>query len=63
MVEWRVQKVLAHAGVCSRRKAEELIVQGRVLADGNVVKIGDVVDPAKVKLSVDGEQVVLEKKV
>ena len=33
----RLQKVIAHAGVASRRKAEELIVQGKVKVDGEVV--------------------------
>ena len=37
MAEERLQKVLAHAGVASRRKAEQLIVEGRVAVNGAVV--------------------------
>lgn len=37
----RVQKVLAAWGVASRRKAEELIAQGRVTVNGRPVKLGD----------------------
>ncbi|MFR6111165.1 MAG: S4 domain-containing protein [Dialister invisus] len=33
----RLQKILSHAGVCSRRKAEELILAGRVRVNGRVV--------------------------
>ena len=33
----RLQKVIAQAGIASRRKAEELIVQGKVKVDGEVV--------------------------
>ena len=34
----RLQKVIAHAGVASRRKAEELILQGKVRVNGKIVK-------------------------
>lgn len=34
----RLQKVIAQAGVASRRKAEELILEGRVTVNGDVVK-------------------------
>ena len=34
----RLQKVIANAGVCSRRKAEELILQGKVSVNGNIVR-------------------------
>ena len=41
----RLQKVIANSGVCSRRKAEELILDGRVAVDGEVVtKLGTVVN-------------------
>lgn len=35
----RLQKVIANSGVCSRRKAEELIKQGKVKVDGEIVKV------------------------
>jgi 23S rRNA pseudouridine2605 synthase len=52
----RLQKVLAHAGVASRRAAEELIQAGRVAVDGVVVtELGTRVDPARARITVDGE--------
>jgi 23S rRNA pseudouridine2605 synthase len=51
----RLQKVLAQAGYGSRRKAEELIADGRVEVDGNIVlDMGVRVDPDKQSIHVDG---------
>ncbi|HSH13146.1 MAG TPA: S4 domain-containing protein, partial [Desulfurivibrionaceae bacterium] len=51
----RLQKILAAAGVCSRRQAEKLISEGRVTVDGVVVDtLGSKVDPGKHEISVDG---------
>lgn len=56
----RLQKVLARAGVASRRAAEELIVAGRVSVDGEVVReLGRRVDPETAVVHVDGMRVVL----
>lgn len=56
--EERLQKVLAHAGVASRRKAEELIRQGRVAVNGKVVtRLGTKVDPAHDEIRVDGQRI------
>jgi len=56
----RLQKVLASAGVASRRKAEELIKAGRVKVDGIVVKeMGMRIDPDEAVVHVDGNRVVL----
>jgi 23S rRNA pseudouridine2605 synthase len=52
--EERLQKVLAAAGVASRRASEGLIAAGRVRVDGRRATIGQVVDPAKAKIEVDG---------
>jgi len=52
----RLQKVMAQAGVASRRKAEELIVQGRVVVNGKKVQtLGTTVDPATDVVVVDGK--------
>lgn len=53
----RVQKVLAAAGVGSRRACEQLIAQGRVSVDGEVVTLGAKVDPASQVVTVDGERI------
>jgi len=51
----RLQKVIAKAGIASRRKAEEIILQGRVSVNGNViVELGTKVDPEKDHVKVDG---------
>ena len=60
----RLQKVLAHAGVASRRKCEELILQGRVRVNGQVVtQLGTKVDPAQDTIEVDRQPITLEEKV
>ncbi len=57
----RLQKVLAGAGLGSRRACEELIAAGRVQVDGRVVREQGVrVDPATVVLHVDGARVQLD---
>ncbi|MDG4809321.1 pseudouridine synthase [Micromonospora sp. WMMD1120] len=52
----RLQKVLAAAGVGSRRACEDLIFRRRVTVDGRVAKLGDKVDPATAVIHVDGER-------
>lgn len=52
----RLQKILARAGVASRRKAEELILEGRVEVNGAVVtELGTRADPARDHVRVDGK--------
>lgn len=54
----RLQKVLASAGIASRRKAEEFIVAGRVQINGQVVtELGTKADPAHDHIRVDGKLV------
>ena len=58
----RLQKVLAEAGIASRRGSEELITQGRVSVDGvQIVTLGSKVDPEISKVEVDGEAIKLSK--
>lgn len=60
----RLQKVLAHAGVASRRHCEELIVQGKVQVNGNVVReLGTRVDPQSDQIVVNGRRIQLEEHV
>src|ERR1700676_5259536 len=52
----RLQKILAKAGIASRRKAEEIILEGRVQVNGTVVKeLGTRHDPFKDHIRVDGK--------
>ena len=53
----RLQKVLSQSGVCSRRRAEELMRQGRVLLNGRPASPGDQGDPLRDRILVDGELV------
>ena len=54
----RLQKVLAHAGVASRRACEQLIANGRVSVDGiTVTEVGVRVDPLTQEIRVDGSRI------
>lgn len=57
MTQERVQKVLAAAGVGSRRACEELVAAGRVTIDGKVARLGDKADPEHSVIAVDGERI------
>lgn len=62
-VKERLQKVIADAGVTSRRKAEQLIVNGRVRLNGELVtRLGTKVDPDADHIEVDGRLIEIEKK-
>ena len=55
MAEQRLQKILSQAGVASRRKAEELIVQGRVTVNGSAItELGSKADLDHDHIKVDG---------
>lgn len=57
----RLQKVIARAGVASRRASEEIILAGRVRVNGRVVtELGAKADPYKDKIEVDGKRLVAE---
>lgn len=54
----RLQKILAHAGVASRRKAEEMILQGRVSVNGTLVtELGAKADPEHDVIKADGKKI------
>ncbi len=64
MVVQRLQKVLAQAGLASRRRCERLILEGRVTVDGKTVtRLGTSVDTAKQEIRCDGELLKCEKPV
>ncbi len=54
MARERLQKVLAAAGVASRRRAEELIARGDVVVNGRVAELGQTVDPLTDRIVVNG---------
>src|SRR5262245_5636169 len=59
----RLQKILAHAGVASRRKAEAIIQEGRVSVNGRVVaELGTRVDPSADVIKVDGKRIRMESR-
>ncbi len=62
MSKERLQKILARAGVASRRHAETLITEGRVRVNGRIVsELGATADARKDRVEVDGKRVVSEK--
>lgn len=59
----RLQKYIAHAGITSRRNAEQMILQGRVKVNDVVVKkLGTLVDPDKDIVKIDNKIIELERK-
>ncbi len=58
MAEMRLNKIIADAGVTSRRGADELIISGRVKVDGRTIReLGAKFDPEKHDVEVDGETI------
>ncbi len=51
----RLQKIIAHAGIASRRAAERLIEEGRVTVNGNIASLGDQADPSADHIKVNGK--------
>ena len=58
----RIQKILSEAGVCSRRRAEELVRAGSVKIDGHPAKIGQQVDPHQCRITVDDAVINYQRK-
>lgn len=57
MTTMRLQRVLARAGVASRRRAEEMIERGAVTVDGKVATLGSSADPDRQNVQVNGKRV------
>jgi pseudouridine synthase len=54
----RIQKILAKAGIASRREAEKMVIEGRVMINGKVIKaLGFKADPSKDHIKVDGKRI------
>lgn len=63
-MEERLQKILAAAGIASRREAEKIILANRVKVNGKLVnELGKKFDVSKCRITVDGKPVTAEKKV
>lgn len=58
----RLQKILSKSGVCSRRKAEEYILDGRVAVNGKLAQLGDKASLDEDQITFDGEAVALVEK-
>jgi 23S rRNA pseudouridine2605 synthase len=54
MTSERLQKLIARAGLASRRGAEQLIADGRVRVNGRLAALGDSADPGRDRIEVDG---------
>ncbi len=60
----RLQKLIAQAGMASRRQAEDWIAEGRVSVNGHVAVVGEKADPTRDVIEVDGRQILgTEKKI
>ena len=58
----RLQKIISQAGITSRRKAEQLILEGKVTVNGEIVKeLGVKSDPVKDDIRINGEQIFIDK--
>ncbi|WP_295858875.1 pseudouridine synthase [uncultured Oscillibacter sp.] len=53
-MEQRLQKLIAAAGLCSRRRAEEWLEAGRVTVNGRAARVGDKADPERDDVRLDG---------
>ncbi|MCL2341301.1 MAG: rRNA pseudouridine synthase [Proteobacteria bacterium] len=63
-MEERLQKILAKAGIASRRQAEQLIRAGRIRINGQVVvAMGCTADPARDRITCDGKPIASEEKI
>jgi len=61
-MEERLQKILAAAGVCSRRAAEKLILEGKVTVNGEKAQLGQSADPENDVICLDGKEITITGK-
>lgn len=61
MEKTRLQKIMSDVGICSRRKAEEYISQGRVKLNGNVAHLGDKASARDI-IQLDGQRIDLPRR-
>ena len=57
----RIHKFIADCGVCSRRAAEKLLEEGKVLVNGKPAQIGQEIDPEHDRVTCEGKRVRLKK--
>jgi 23S rRNA pseudouridine2605 synthase len=62
MAQERVQKIISNAGIISRRKAEDLIIAGKVLVNGKVITIGSKADIMRDEITVNGKKLQLQER-
>ena len=60
-MEERVQKIMARANLGSRRACEEIINEGRVQVNGEIIQVGAKADPARDVIEVDGQRIEASK--
>jgi 23S rRNA pseudouridine2605 synthase len=58
----RLQKILSQWGIASRRRAEQLILAGRVRVNGEVAKLGQTAEPTTDRIEVDGRLIVVQSR-
>src|SRR4051812_11046024 len=64
MAQERLQKIIAAAGIASRRAAEQLVKDGRVRVNGRIItELGAKADPRSDRIEVDGKRITREKPV
>ena len=64
MKQVRLNKYLSECGIASRRKSEEIILEGRISVNDNIViNLSTMIDPGKDKVRMDGEPIIHEKHV
>jgi 23S rRNA pseudouridine2605 synthase len=61
-MEQRIQKIISASGFCSRRRAEDLILAGKVTVNGKQACIGDKADDHKDKIAIEGKELRAQRK-